>query len=126
MKSGLAMIVSFLLFVAVSPGADWPQWRGRDRNGVSSERILTNWPAEGPKVLWRASVGTGFSSASISNGRVCTMGNANDRDTVWCFDALTGKLLWKHTYEAPLGPVYYEGGPGSTPTIYCTHVFTIG
>ena len=125
MNFRLAVIVSLLLFVADSPGADWPQWRGRHRNGISSERILTNWPAEGPKVLWRASVGTGFSSAAISNGRVCTMGNANDRDTVWCFDAPTGKLLWKHAYDAPLGPQYYEGGPGSTPTIYGNHFYTI-
>jgi outer membrane protein assembly factor BamB len=126
MKFRLAVIGSSLLFVGVSRGADWPEWRGRHRDGISAESISTNWPAAGPKVLWRASVGTGFSSAAISSfGRVCTMGNADEKDTVWCFDALTGKLLWKHSYAAPLGPQYYEGGPGSTPTIYSNHVYTI-
>jgi outer membrane protein assembly factor BamB len=121
------MICAAVLFIAsLVRGSDWPQWRGPQRNGISRETILTNWPAAGPKVLWRAEVGTGFSSLSVSQfGRVCTMGNSGERDTIWCFDARSGKLLWEHPYDAPLGPVYYEGGPGSTPTIYCNNVFTI-
>jgi outer membrane protein assembly factor BamB len=76
-------------------------------------------------VLWRASLGTGFSSLSIRGGRVYSMGNANEQDTVWCLDARNGNLVWKHTYPAALGPQYYEGGPGSTPTIDDGRVFTI-
>ena len=53
------------------------------------------------------------------------MGNTNDLDTVWCFDATTGTTLWKHTYPAQLGPQWYEGGPGSTPTVEGSRVFTI-
>src|SRR5438105_15448928 len=123
MRFSLAVCAASLLSLAASRGADWPQWRGRHRDGISTETISTNWPASGPKVLWRASVGTGFSSAAIAQGRVCTMGNSGERDTIWCFDALTGKVLWKYSYAAPLGAQYYEGGPGSTPTIYCNHVF---
>src|SRR5881628_3597498 len=104
-------------FVLNAHADDWPQWRGLHRNSISSERVGVVWPAAGPKVLWRASVGTGFSSFSISNGRVYTMGNANEKDTIWCFDALTGKQIWRHSYEAKLGPQYYEGGPASTPTV---------
>src|ERR1035441_8581234 len=44
------------------------------------------------------------------------MGNTNNEDTVWCFDATNGKTLWRHTYTAQLGPQWYEGGPGSTPS----------
>jgi outer membrane protein assembly factor BamB len=104
---------------------DWPQWRGPDRNGISSEKVSAVWPAEGPKVLWQASVGTGFSSLSVSQGRVYTMGNTNNQDTIWCFDANTGKLLWHYTYAAQLSPQWYEGGPGSTPTVDGGRVFTI-
>src|SRR5437762_2424578 len=85
-----------------SPGADWPQWRGPERNGISSEKIFTAWPSEGPRVLWRAAIGTGFSSFSVSQGRLFTMGNANDRDSIWCLDAVTGKNLWRHTYDSKL------------------------
>src|SRR5690348_14238335 len=106
-----------LLLHQTSFGADWPQWRGLERTGISSEEANHHWPPEGPTVLWRASVGTGFSSVSIAGGRACTMGNANDQEAISCFDAATGTLLWKHTYPSPLGPVYHEGGPVSTPTI---------
>jgi outer membrane protein assembly factor BamB len=105
--------------------ADWPQWRGPDRNGISSEKVTAVWPAEGPKVLWQASVGTGFSSLSVSQGRVYTMGNTTNQDTIWCFDANTGKPLWHHSYAAQLSPQWYEGGPSSTPTVDRDRVFTI-
>lgn len=52
------------------------------------------------------------------------MGNASDKDTVFCFDAATGKEIWKHTYDCPLQAKFYEGGPGSTPTVDGDKVFT--
>ncbi|HEY5911736.1 MAG TPA: PQQ-binding-like beta-propeller repeat protein [Verrucomicrobiae bacterium] len=107
------------------PAADWPQWRGPNRDGVSPETISTNWGVDGPKVLWRASVGTGFSSVSVSNGRAYTLGNTNNEDTAWCFDAKTGKQIWKFTYASRLDPQWYEGGPGSTPTVDGDRVYTI-
>ncbi len=53
------------------------------------------------------------------------MGNLNNEDTVWCFDAGTGRKLWQHTYPAKLDPQWYEGGPGATPTVASNRVFTI-
>jgi len=105
--------------------ADWPNWRGPDHNGVSKETgWKTTWPAEGPKVLWKASVGTGFSSFAVSSGKVYTMGNTDNTDMVFCFDAETGKEVWKHSYQAPLDKSQYEGGPNSTPTVDDTRVYT--
>src|SRR6266404_1783316 len=115
----------FSLCLANAVGVDWPQWRGPDRTGVTSEKVNSSWPAAGPKALWRASIGTGFSSLAISHGRLYTMGNTKDQDTIWCLDSLNGKEIWKHTYPAPLGPTYYEGGPGSTPTVEANRVYTI-
>jgi outer membrane protein assembly factor BamB len=120
------ILVAWLVCWTGASAADWPQWRGASRNGISSERVNATWPAAGPKVLWRASVGTGFSSISVSQGRAYTLGNAGNQDTVWCFDAVSGKELWKHAYSSQLGPQYYEGGPGSTPTVASNEVFTIG
>jgi outer membrane protein assembly factor BamB len=127
MNRPLCLLCTVAILVAFrSPAADWPQWRGPERNGISPEKsILAQWPAEGPKILWKASVGTGFSSMSVADGRVYTMGNKEDRDTVWCFEAGTGKEIWKHTYTSDLGPKYYEGGPGSTPTVHEGRVYSI-
>ncbi|HTE20864.1 MAG TPA: PQQ-binding-like beta-propeller repeat protein [Armatimonadota bacterium] len=103
--------------------ADWPQWRGPQRNGVSAERgWKTQWPATGPKEVWTADVGKGFSSVAVANGRLYTMGNSRDRDTVYCLDARTGKTLWTHTYTCAAGDY---GGPRATPTVDGSVVYTL-
>jgi outer membrane protein assembly factor BamB len=112
---------------AVSAGAgDWYRYRGPDLNGISAETgWQTQWPPEGPKHLWKASVGTGFSSVTVSHGRLYTLGNASQTDTVFCFDAATGALIWKHPYPCLLDPHYYEGGPSATPTVDDDRVYSL-
>ena len=106
-------------------GGDWPNWRGPDLNGISAEKgWQTQWPADGPKQLWKASVGTGFASFSVSGGRVYTMGNSADTDRVFCLDAKTGKVVWEHPYACPLDPKNFEGGPCATPTVADGRVYT--
>jgi len=122
MTIGLALGVLPLHFCTA---ADWPQWRGPHRDGISEEKVQLDWPATGPHVVWRASVGAGFSSPSVSRGRVYVMGNQAEQDTIWCLDAADGKVQWKHFYTAALSPQWYEGGPGATPTIESNCVFTI-
>jgi outer membrane protein assembly factor BamB len=110
-----------------SQAVDWYRWRGPDLNGTSSETgWSTQWPAEGPKQLWKASVGIGFSSVAVSQGRVLTMGNAGGQDTVFCFNADSGEVLWKQSYSCGLRPQYYEGGTSSTPTIDEGRAYTLG
>ncbi len=101
--------------------ADWPWFRGPDHNGISRE---TGWfaklPAEGPKQLWRASLGLGFSTIVVADGKAISTGHDGKKDgtdTIWCFDAGSGAVLWKHSYKAPLGDMYFEGGTTGTPTI---------
>lgn len=105
---------------------DWPRWRGPNLNGISNEKgWSTSWPADGPKQIWKAFVGVGFSSVSVAAGRLYTLGNADETDTVYCFDAIDGKQLWKFSYPCPLDPQYYEGGPHCTPTVDHGQVFTL-
>jgi outer membrane protein assembly factor BamB len=53
------------------------------------------------------------------------MGNRADIDTVFCFDAETGKLLWKQSYPCPADPHFYEGGTSATPTVEGNNVFIL-
>ena len=122
----LTLSLSLIITVFTLRADDWPHWRGSDGNGISKEkRWSATWSKEGPKQLWKANVGFGFSSISIANGRAFTMGNRDDQDTVYCFDAATGDVKWKHSYACPLDPRFYEGGTLSTPTVDGDRVFTI-
>ena len=68
----LAALSAFLLSGAATQPADWPQFRGPNRDGVWSETgILSFFPPGGPKILWRKPVGWGWSSPAIAQGRVC-------------------------------------------------------
>ncbi len=118
----------------VTRAADWPNWRGPEHNGISKEKKWsTNWPKEGPKILWKASLGTGFSSIAVSGGRAYTMGNTGSKDIdekehkdiIFCFDAETGEEKWRYSYPCPLNPRNYEGGPSATPTVEGDRVYTL-
>ena len=105
--------------------ADWPNYRGPNYDGISRETgWLTTWPAEGPKILWKAPIGTGFATTAVSGGRVYAMGNINDNDILYCFDAETGKEIWKQSYPCPIFAKDHEGGPGATPTVVGDSVYT--
>jgi outer membrane protein assembly factor BamB len=122
----MTRLVLACMFLGLARADDWPQWRGPNRNGISAETgWLDQWPAGGPTIAWKAGVGTGFSSFAVAGGRVFTMGHADGSDAVFCFDAETGKTLWKHSYAASLGDNLFEGGPTSTPTVEGDRVYTL-
>lgn len=117
---------ALLAFGPLVSAGDWPCWRGPTHDGTSPETGLNwSWEATGPRVLWRASVGTGFSSFAVAAGKAYTLGNAADTDTVYCLDAATGRELWRHAYPCALDPLSYEGGPSATPAVDGGHVFTL-
>jgi len=113
-----ALPLLFLLATGAATAGDWPHWRGPERNGMSAETAWTsNWPSTGPKVAWQAEVGIGFASFAVAEGRAYTTGNTDNTDTLYCFDAATGKAIWHHAYPADLGDKYFEGGTTGTPTV---------
>jgi outer membrane protein assembly factor BamB len=128
MKNSASLSIATLIaFTSISALANaWPNFRGPDHNGISKETGWSaSWPAGGPKKLWKAKVGIGFASFAVSNGKVYTVGNANDVDSVYCFDAITGAEVWKQSQPAKLDPKYYEGGPSATPTVDGGLVYTL-
>ena len=125
----LALVVLFALApVAVGQStANWPQWRGPNRDGISKETgLLKQWPAEGPALVWKASgAGRGYSSFSITNGKLYTMGVRGNREFVIAFDIATGKEAW----ATPHGSVFQNDrgdGPRGTPTVDGDRVYALG
>ena len=106
---------------------NWPQWRGPNRDGISKETgLLKQWPEGGPPLAWKVTgAGRGYSSFSISNGKLYTMGLRGDREFVIAFDVATGKEAW----ATPHGSAFRNDrgdGPRGTPTIDGDRVYALG
>ena len=121
-RLGALTVLLALVAGTLAEAEDWPNWRGPTYDGISAE---SNWSpeavAEG-KVLWRASVGKGHSSFAVAGGKAYTIGNTDNQDTVYCFDAETGEEVWSHAYGCRAGNY---PGPRSTPTVDGDVVFTV-
>ena len=106
--------------------AEWAQWRGPNRDGISSETgFLKNWPKEGPKVLWHVSLGEGYSGISIAQGKVYTMAAEGDDEFVICLNASNGEEIWRFRSGAKFTEQRGDG-PRSMPTVHGDSVFALG
>jgi outer membrane protein assembly factor BamB len=116
-QARLPLTLLLCLLAGTALAADWPQFRGPNRDGISRENgLLKSWPAGGPKVLWKTLVGEGYSHLVVSKGRLFTLYGEGSGDFAVAYDAATGKPLWR----VPLGRKYENGqgnGPRSTPTV---------
>jgi outer membrane protein assembly factor BamB len=121
-----------LLIQGTILASDWPQWRGPNRDGVWTESgILSSFPSTGLLPKWKASVGFGYSSPIIANGMLYLSDLLVEKpiahERVLCFDAHTGKQVWKAEHDAS-PPDWFFGsdqmrGPGSTPIIHAGRVY---
>ena len=93
-------VIALLLLVdaqAETPAAgDWPQWRGPNRDGISLDTgLLREWPENGPPVVWAVnSVGVGYSSIAVKDGRIYTQGDLDGVEHIIALDEATGRTLW--------------------------------
>ena len=85
--------------------------------------LRVSWGNDEPKVIWELDVGLGYSSIVESDGLVYTQGNKNSRNTLYCVNAESGNIIWKHTYPCKKDPKYFDGGSRSTPAIANKMVF---
>ena len=121
----LSILLSFFC-CAIGLAADWPQWRGPNRDGISQETgLLASWPANGPPLVWKArGLGEGYSSFAVVGDRLYTQGQQGNQEFVLAFDANTGKQLW----TTPSGRAFREQrghGPRGTPTIDGTRLYAL-
>jgi len=126
MKLSVYGVVYVMAMSTALSGEDWYRYRGPRLDGRSTETEWSHqWGESGPAIAWKGEVGTGFSSVSIADGRLYTLGNEENTDTVVCLSTETGDELWKHSYTSPTDPNEFEGGPTSTPTVDGDLVFTL-
>jgi outer membrane protein assembly factor BamB len=92
----LSCIVLSASVQGAQPTAEWPGWRGANRDGISPDKgLLREWPKDGPALVWKTKgLGKGFSSASVSGGLVYTAGYVDRRMKVFAFST-AGKPVWQ-------------------------------
>lgn len=116
-----------------SIAADWPNFRGPNHNGISTETLLADQlKPESVKPLWMKNIGLGCSSVAVTNGRLYTMSNTGKKndpnthnDVIYCLNADTGAEIWRHTYKCGFNfKSNTPAGPFATPTVNANMVYT--
>ncbi|MCP5115286.1 MAG: PQQ-binding-like beta-propeller repeat protein [bacterium] len=106
-------------------GADWPQFRGPGRDGISKETgLLRTWPAAGPKVLWTIPVTQGYAGAAIVAGRVYhhDYDQASSEWRVYCRNLSDGKEIWRFAERRRIRPNH--GITRTVPAVDGKYVFS--
>ena len=120
--SGLIVALSGLVLAADTQKSNWPQWRGPDRNGISTElHLRKDWTAEPPPMLWKKSgLGSGYASLAIVDGIIYTAGRKGKDNFLMALKEEDGSEIWATKFGG-------EGGnnPRGTPTIDGDLLYTI-
>lgn len=126
MHRSILLLAAVVLPVVSSPAGDWPQWRGENRDDVSTETdLLQRWPSKGPKQVWVFDdAGMGYSGYSIVGNTLYTIGARDAEEFVIAVDVATGEEKW----STAVGIILLNGwgdGPRSTPTVDGDRVYAM-
>lgn len=112
---------------APSTGEEWTDFRGPRRDGrYRGAPILTRWPEQGLKPLWRRTVGGGYASFVLAEGRAFTIEQRGAREVVAAYELRTGDEIWTHAWEAFFDESLGGDGPRATPTWHQGRLYALG
>ncbi|MCU0914452.1 MAG: PQQ-like beta-propeller repeat protein [Planctomycetes bacterium] len=110
--------------------ADWPQWRGLNRDGVWTEAgLVERFEGAQLPVKWRVPLGSGYGGPTVAAGRVFVMDRVVQparQERIQCFEAETGKPLWSYAYDCVYERIQYEAGPRASVTIHEGRAYSLG
>jgi outer membrane protein assembly factor BamB len=111
---------------------DWPEWRGKGRNGIWTESgILDKFPEKGLTAVWRTPIHGGFAGPAVAAGRVFVTdfkrsSGKKGMERALCLDEKSGKILWTREWDADYQGISYDTGPRATPTVDGDRVYIVG
>ncbi|HUY36674.1 MAG TPA: PQQ-binding-like beta-propeller repeat protein [Pirellulales bacterium] len=109
-------------------GDDWPAFLGPTGDSRSTERgIRTDWPPEGPHLVWQKRLGKGYGMPAISRGRLFQFDRHGGQARLTCMKSETGEPLWKFQYPTGYEDLYgYDNGPRCSPLVDGDRVYIFG
>ena len=109
---------------------DWPQFLGPHRNNVvEGTKLASQWPAGGPRLVWKVECGVGISGPVVANGVLVLMernGENGPEEITRGIDPKTGREIWKTSIPCTWHAREYTFGPVSTPVIAKDRVVCLG
>ncbi|MSO81729.1 MAG: alcohol dehydrogenase [Acidobacteria bacterium] len=127
----LFVLLSALVAIAAASrvaAEDWPQYLGPERSGVYRGPALADtWGPQGPKVVWRKSIGQGLSGPVVVQGRVILFHRIGNQEIVDAIDARTGAAQWRYAYASAYRDDFgFDEGPRAVPVVADGIVYTFG
>ena len=106
MKLTQTALVSVLVFTGLVAGpvaqqrpADWPQWRGPNRDGSTSFTAPASWPQQLTQ-KWKVDVGLGYATPLLVGNRIYMFSRQGDNEVMSALDPESGKVIWQTGYPA--------------------------
>ena len=127
MNLRIASLAYAALCAAAAGAADWPGFRGPNRDGISTETgLLQQWPEGGPKQVWTAeNLGLGFGTPSVADGKIFGVGTRDGKDGIWALKQADGSELWFTPFADTQKVANQTDGPSSTPTYHDGKVLAV-
>ena len=121
----VCVVCALLLSAPLAMADGWPQFRGPNRDGISTaENLLTDWPESGPPELWRLPIGHSFAGIVVAGGRAFTMDSDENGEYAISFAVEDGKELWRQRVDEPFKNSFGDGSR-TTPTLDGDRLFVL-
>jgi outer membrane protein assembly factor BamB len=126
----MKLLLTISLLALNLQAQDWPRWRGPNADGRwNPTNIPADFARKEPQQLWKKEIGAGFGGVTMSDGRVYVMDRLKtpkEVERVLCFEAESGKELWKHEWEVNYGGMDYGTGPRASVNITDGKAYVLG
>lgn len=120
----------FLTLLTAAPlaAADWPDFRGPNRDGIYPDSdLVSSFPAGGPPLLWEKQIGAGFANPVVSNGRLILFHRRGNEEIVEALDAQSGAPQWRFAYPTSYHDDFgFDEGPRASPVVVAGQAYTFG